>query len=82
MFPNRASEWQDTDGDGYGENEDMFPLNVDEWNDTDGDGVGDNSDYYPLDDSRSEREYRVELLLLVAVIFGFLYLTTRDNRHH
>ena len=50
-------------------------------NDTDGDGVGDNSDYYPLDESRSEREYPVELLLLVSVLFGLLYVSTRDNRH-
>ena len=81
VFPERAGEWQDTDGDGFGENEDAFPLDVGEWNDTDGDGVGDNSDYYPLDESRSEREYPVELLLLVSVVFGLLYISTRDNRH-
>ena len=81
LFPEDGSEWQDTDGDGYGENKDAFPLDVSEWNDTDGDGVGDNSDYYPLDESRSEREYPVELLLLVSVLFGLLYVSTRDNRH-
>ena len=81
VFPERADEWQDTDGDGFGENEDAFPLDVGEWNDTDGDGVGDNSDYYPLDESRSEREYPVDLLLLVSVVFGLLYISTRDNRH-
>ena len=81
VFPERAGEWQDTDGDGFGENEDAFPLDVGEWNDTDGDGVGDNSDYYPLDESRSEREYPVDLLLLVSVVFGLLYISTRDNRH-
>ena len=81
VFPERTTEWQDTDGDGYGENEDAFPLDVSEWNDTDGDGVGDNSDYYPLDETRSEREYPVELLLLISVLFGFLYISTRDNRH-
>ena len=58
-----------------------FPVDVGEWNDTDGDGVGDNSDYYPLDESRSEREYPVDLLLLVSVVFGLLYISTRDNRH-
>ena len=56
-------------------------MDVGEWNDTDGDGVGDNSDYYPLDESRSEREYPVDLLLLVSVVFGLLYISTRDNRH-
>ena len=81
VFPERVDEWQDTDGDGYGENEDAFPLDVGEWNDTDGDGVGDNSDYYPLDESRSEREYPLDLLLLVSVVFGLLYISTRDNRH-
>ena len=81
VFPERTTEWQDTDGDGYGENEDAFPLDVSEWNDTDGDGVGDNSDYYPLDETRSEREYPVELLLLVSILFGLLYISTRNNRH-
>ena len=81
VFPERADEWQDTDGDGFGENEDAFPLDVGEWNDTDGDGVGDNSDYYPLDESRSEREYPVELLLLVSILFGLRYISTRNNRH-
>ena len=50
-------------------------------NDTDGDGVGDNSDYYPLDETRSEREYPVELMLLISILFGFVYISTRDNRH-
>ena len=76
-----TTHWTDSDGDGYGENEDAFPLDVSEWNDTDGDGVGDNSDYYPLDETRSVREYPVELLLLISVLFGLLYISTRDNRH-
>ena len=77
----RAYDWQDTDVDGYVDYDDAFPLDVGEWNDTDGDGVGDNSDYYPLDESRSEREYPLDLLLLVSVVFGLLYISTRDNRH-
>ena len=80
-FPNDANEWLDSDGDGVGDNADAFPNDANEWVDSDGDGVGDNSDYYPLDETRSEREYPVELLLLISVLFGFLYIYTRDNRH-
>ena len=79
-FPDRASEWQDTDGDGYGENEDAFPLDLSEWNDTDGDGVGDNSDFYPLDASRSEEEWPVAALLLIAVISGAAYIYSRSSK--
>ena len=76
------TEWRDTDGDGYGENEDAFPLDVSEWNDTDGDGVGDNSDYYPLDESRSEREYPVELLLTdFRPLRVSLHLHPRQSAH-
>ena len=41
-FPKYPSEWDDTDGDGVGDNSDLFPLDGSEWNDTDGDGLGDN----------------------------------------
>ena len=80
VFPNRSSEWQDTDGDGYGENEDAFPLNLNEWNDTDGDGVGDNADYYPLDGERWDREWPFVEILLIAVILGTIYFTTKKSR--
>lgn len=56
-FPNDASEWLDTDGDGIGNNadsdddndgvpdaSDAFPLDSTEWLDTDGDGTGNNAD--------------------------------------
>jgi len=42
-------EWEDTDGDGVGDNSDAFPLDPEEWEDTDGDGVGDNADALPED---------------------------------
>ena len=40
--------WNDTDGDGYGDNAngsraDLFPNDSSEWYDADGDGVGDNA---------------------------------------
>ena len=50
-FPTDRTQWEDFDGDGYGDNRwtsgnwDMFPYDVMEWNDTDGDGRGDNSDW-------------------------------------
>ena len=57
QFPNDASEYLDTDGDGLGNNADedddgdgyldtvdAFPLNLSEWFDTDSDGIGNNSD--------------------------------------
>ena len=51
-FPQDATQWSDTDGDGFGDNPngnnpDLFPDNPNEWSDTDEDGFGDNSD---LDD--------------------------------
>lgn len=48
-FPTDTTQWEDTDGDGYGDNvlgnnPDLFPQNPNEWADTDGDGIGDNAD--------------------------------------
>ncbi|MEE3083823.1 MAG: hypothetical protein VX320_07050 [Candidatus Thermoplasmatota archaeon] len=45
--PNDATQWQDTDGDGYGDNAsgvdgDQFWNNPTQWADSDGDGIGDN----------------------------------------
>ena len=36
-FVNNSAEWQDTDGDGVGDNSDAFPMT--ETKDSDGDGV-------------------------------------------
>ena len=48
-FPLDPTQWEDTDGDGYGDNlggnnPDALPQNPTQWNDTDGDGYGDNAD--------------------------------------
>ena len=61
-FPDDATEWQDTDLDGIGNNadddddndgyldvDDVFPLDASEWADSDGDGYGDNGDEFPDD---------------------------------
>ena len=47
-FPFDGTQWQDNDGDGYGDNAngnnpDSFPSDSSQWNDTDGDGYGDNA---------------------------------------
>jgi len=48
MFPDNPFEWEDNDGDGFGDNtEDMFPNDPKEWLDTDLDGIGDNEDEHP-----------------------------------
>ncbi|KPJ76768.1 MAG: hypothetical protein AMJ54_10560, partial [Deltaproteobacteria bacterium SG8_13] len=39
-----SGEWQDTDGDGVGDNSDVFPTNPNEWADADADGTGDQAD--------------------------------------
>jgi len=39
----------DTDGDGFGDENDAFPMLRTEWVDTDGDRMGDNADAFPLD---------------------------------
>lgn len=46
-FPSDSSQWDDTDGDGYGDNQDgnnsdAFPYDPTQWEDKDGDGYGDN----------------------------------------
>lgn len=41
-FPLNYLEWNDTDGDGLGDNSDAFPLDKNEQFDTDGDTLGDN----------------------------------------
>ena len=51
-FPYDATQWNDIDGDGYGDNPggnnpDAFPEDYREWVDSDGDGFGDNSDQCP-----------------------------------
>ena len=58
-FPRESSQWNDTDGDGYGDNltgnnPDIYPNEPSQWNDTDGDGYGDNltgidGDAFPYD---------------------------------
>ena len=57
VFPDNSREWQDTYGDGLGDNfevdddndgildsMDAFPLDPSEWADSDLDGIGDNAD--------------------------------------
>ena len=56
MFPNDENEWDDSDGDGYGDNEDdAFPYDATQYEDDDGDGYEDNSgndaDAFPTDSS-------------------------------
>jgi len=58
-FPLDPTQWEDFDGDGYGDNlggnnPDALPLNPTQWEDADGDGYGDNldgidPDVFPLD---------------------------------
>jgi WD40 repeat protein len=63
-FPADPTQWNDTDGDGWGDNPkgtdpDVFPLDPNEWEDQDGDGMGDNSDPLP-------KFHNVHLALLVT----------------
>jgi hypothetical protein len=67
VFPCDNKEWQDTDGDGIGDNADTDidndglsneqekKINTNPFkSDTDGDGVNDNKDAFPLDPSKSK----------------------------
>jgi hypothetical protein len=47
-FPLDPNEWDDTDGDGVGDNADVFPNDPTESVDTDSDGIGDNTDAFLL----------------------------------
>jgi hypothetical protein len=61
-FPFDVTQWQDSDGDGYGDNasgnnSDAFPNDSSQWSDTDGDGYGDNpngtnADAFPNDSNQ------------------------------
>ena len=63
-FPYEPTQHQDSDGDGYGNNQtvgammpDAFPYDGSQWNDTDGDGHGDNpygnqGDWFPNNPNR------------------------------
>lgn len=51
-FPEDRTQWNDTDRDGFGDNQngrspDVFPQDPREWKDTDKDGMGDNGDPLP-----------------------------------
>ncbi len=58
-FINDPTQWNDYDGDGYGDNSsgnnaDSFPMDATQWSDADGDGCGDNqngtnADQFPFD---------------------------------
>ncbi|MBJ04137.1 MAG: hypothetical protein CMB65_05510 [Euryarchaeota archaeon] len=52
MYPNDATQWIDSDMDGYGDNRtgnnpDLFPTDHNQWSDLDGDGYGDNPIWAP-----------------------------------
>ena len=46
-FPHDPSEWEDSDGDGFGDQQDLWPNDMYRWEDTDSDGFDDNSDVCP-----------------------------------
>jgi WD40 repeat protein len=62
--PKDPSQWEDADGDGFGDNSsgnnsDVFPNDPTQWSDIDGDGYGDNidgndPDMFPYDPTRWE----------------------------
>lgn len=94
-FPENPTQWQDEDGDGYGDNSsgwdpvDIFPSDPTEWNDTDNDGVGDNSDYYPNDPSRFEYEKKgnevnwiMVLILIIIIIIVIIVSAIIIRRWH
>ena len=50
LFPFDPTQWEDADGDGFGDNPmgigaDKFPDDPTQWGDIDGDGYGDNKRY-------------------------------------
>ena len=54
-FQNDPNEWNDTDGDGIGDNSDMYPL-IDNFLDSDGDRVLDIEDEFPNDPLMSGKD--------------------------
>ena len=78
MFPYDEMEWNDTDGDGIGDNSDWDVYDRFEWEDSDGDGVGDNADVYPDDLRRSAEGDMVEpgkqFFLVVVVLLTVIVI--------
>ena len=82
---NDPLEWQDSDGDGYGNNAQCIPCRYTQWNDTDGDGYGDNpfgtqGDWFPNDPNRwqdSDRDgYADEDDASMTLLNGMILMVT------
>ena len=63
---------QDTDSDGYSDDEDIFPLDSKEWIDLDEDGIGDNKDTFPSISRYQTTSDLVVDVLLVSIILGVI----------
>ena len=76
-------EWNDSDGDGRGDNGDWAVYDRFEWEDSDGDGVGDNADVYPDDLRRSAEGDMLEpgkqfFSILVVILSAIVILYPKD----
>ena len=93
-FPKNPDEWEDTDKDGIGENEDMdddgdgyndtidvFPKNAEEYYDNDLDGIGNNED---TDDDNDGYEDNNDLNPLndVALKFDISWINLLDKQNN
>ena len=92
IFPNDSDEWEDTDKDGIGDNEDedddndgyndtndLFPKDYEEYYDSDLDGIGNNKD---LDDDNDGYNDDVDLDILndIALKFNFEWIELNDKQ--
>ena len=70
----------DSDDDGYLDNNDAFPMDPTEWTDEDGDGVGDNSDAIKgMSRYQTQEDIFFDLGIAVAFIFAVRYFSKSDG---
>ena len=65
MLSQHPSEWQDSDGDGCGDNQDIWPFDPEECFDRDVDGVGDNADAFPIIGLSGAMQMETDLVITV-----------------
>jgi hypothetical protein len=67
-FPDDPDEWDDSDGDGVGDNEDKFPDDPKRAFDTDGDGIANYDENFLMERIAEEDEWLFILLIAFSIL--------------
>ena len=79
MFPDDRSEWNDTDGDGLGDNQDLFPRDPKAKYDDDGDGLANSYDPFPDNENMDSWFDLIFRIILVGGIIGAVLFTMKKK---